>query len=88
MKVRVIKKFRDRHTGVRHNVGTVIDITEERFAEIQSVDNLVEKLPDFESMSVAELRKYADEKYKLGFGRDMKKKAIIEELRRFEENGK
>ena len=34
MKVKVIRKFRDRHTNVLHNKNTELEITRERFEEI------------------------------------------------------
>lgn len=47
MEVRVTRKFRDAHTGKLHAVGDVLDIDEERLAEIQAVaDDLVEVLPE------------------------------------------
>lgn len=45
MKVKVIKRFRDKHTGEIHKVGDKLTISKERFEEIQSVDNLVEVIP-------------------------------------------
>lgn len=45
MQVRVLKKFKDKHTGNIHKVGEVFRASKERFAEIQSVDkNLVEEV--------------------------------------------
>lgn len=41
MKVKVTRKFRDRYTGEVYSKGTVLDITEERYAEIQGVGNFV-----------------------------------------------
>ena len=46
MKVEVKQKFRDIHTGDIHFAGDVLDITEERYAEICGVNMyLVEKIP-------------------------------------------
>lgn len=42
----------------------------------------------FESMSVRELKEYADKAYKITFKGGMKKAEIIEELRRLERNGR
>ena len=50
MKVKVIKKFKDKHLKdkngkpVIHKVDAILDITEERFAEIQAVEKEKGKL--------------------------------------------
>ena len=45
MKVKVIKKFIDKHTGKVHKVGEVLNIKKERLEEINKVEeNLKEKL--------------------------------------------
>lgn len=41
MKVKVTHKFRDKYTGERYKKGAVLEITEERYAEIMSVGDLV-----------------------------------------------
>lgn len=41
MKVKVTRKFTDKYTKELYNKGDVLDITEERYAEILSVGNLV-----------------------------------------------
>lgn len=41
MKVKVTRKFTDKHTKKLYNKGDVLDITEERYAEILSVGNIV-----------------------------------------------
>lgn len=38
MRVKVLKKFRDKHTGVIYKANDVIEVTEERFAEINKAD--------------------------------------------------
>lgn len=40
-KVEIKQRFIDRHTGKMRNVGEVVDLTEERIAEIQSVDPML-----------------------------------------------
>lgn len=42
MKVKVLKKFRDKYTKKIYKVDSVIEITKERFEEILKVDKLVE----------------------------------------------
>lgn len=37
-KVKIEQRFIDRHTGKMRNAGEVVELTEERIAEIQSVD--------------------------------------------------
>lgn len=46
MKVKVLDKFRDRHTREWHKVDDVIDISEERYDEILTVGNLVEAMEE------------------------------------------
>ena len=44
MKVKVLKKFRDKHTGEYYDKGKILLISEERFKEITTKDPaLVEK---------------------------------------------
>ncbi len=43
MEVRVLEKFRDKHTGEIYKVGDVLKVTKKRLAEIESVSkDLVE----------------------------------------------
>jgi hypothetical protein len=44
MKVKVIKKFRDKHTKKIHNIGDVLTISQERYVEICSVGKFVERI--------------------------------------------
>lgn len=44
MKVKVLHKFTDKHTGEQYRRGDVLDITEERYREIMRVANLVYKI--------------------------------------------
>lgn len=45
MKVKVLKKFRDAHTGEYHKEGKILIITKERFDEINKVSHsLVEEI--------------------------------------------
>lgn len=47
MKIKVLKKFRDKHTGKIHKVGTVFDAPKERFVEINKTDaSLVEAVEE------------------------------------------
>lgn len=39
IKVKVLSKFRDKHTGVIYKANDVIEVTEKRFAEINAADN-------------------------------------------------
>lgn len=41
--VKCLKNFRDKHTGKIRKKGDIFKVTEERFKEILSVDELVEK---------------------------------------------
>lgn len=56
MKVRIIKEFFDKYTGEKYEVGTVIDITKERLAEIETVSKLlVEKVPETKAKTKKEV---------------------------------
>lgn len=44
MKVKVLKKFIDKHTGEVYQVGDELNITKKRYKEILSVDKLVEEI--------------------------------------------
>lgn len=46
MKVRVIKSFRDKYTKKVYKADDIIEVSEERFDEILSVDKLVEKVTE------------------------------------------
>lgn len=48
MKVKVIKRFKDKNTGKLYRAGDVIEVTKKRFAEIQKVGSLVEAVPNEE----------------------------------------
>lgn len=101
MKAKVIRSFTDKYTGELYRKGDMLDITEERYAEIMSVGQLLwpiehdnadsdpEKPDDgFEGMTVSQLKEYADQTYKLTFGNGTKKAEIIEELRKMERGNK
>ena len=93
MKVKVTHKFKDKHTGKLHTKGDVLEISDERYAEIMSAGNFVQIVPEdvssdgFDEMSIRELKEYADKAYKLTFKGGMKKSEIIEVLRRRETHG-
>lgn len=44
MKVKTIKTFVDIHSGAVHELDSTFDVSEERYAEIQSKGNFVEKV--------------------------------------------
>lgn len=54
MKVKVTRKFIDKHTGVLYHRGDVIDITEERYAEIIGVGNFVFRIAQNDAESVSD----------------------------------
>lgn len=66
MKVKVVKKFIDKYTKEVYETGQIIDITHERYEEINSTAHgvLVEKLDkiNLESMTKKELVEYAKNK--------------------------
>lgn len=42
MQAKVIRTFRDKHTSERHVAGSVIEVSEERYAEILTAGKFVE----------------------------------------------
>lgn len=46
MKAKVIKAFRDKHTGEFYKVGKTLTISKERFDEILTVGKLVEEVKE------------------------------------------
>jgi len=83
LNVKVLRKFRDKYTKEVYEKGDIIEVTNERYEEINSTAHgvLVEKIQevDFESMTKKELVEYAKEK---GIDLDMKmtKAEMIKEL--------
>lgn len=93
MRVKVMRKFRDKYTGEVYKKGDVLTITEARYNELkikgQYVFEFTEKETEepsdgFDAMTVRELREYADKTYKVQFASGTKKSEIIEILRRTE----
>lgn len=55
MKAEVKERFIDKHTDQVHHVGDILEVTEERLAEIQKVsDKLVQVIQEQEQESVSE----------------------------------
>lgn len=82
MKVKVIKQFKDKYTKVLHRETEIIEITKERFEEINSTSFgvLVEEVSiNLEDMTKKELVAYAKEK-DIELDMKMTKKEMIEEL--------
>jgi hypothetical protein len=60
VKIKVLKKFRDKHTGKIHKVGTVFDVPKERFVEINKTDaSLVEAVEEKAEDTATEEKKPA-----------------------------
>lgn len=53
MKVKVTRKFRDKYTGELYKKGDLLEVTEERYAEIMSVGNFVYKIAQNDDESVS-----------------------------------
>ena len=63
MKVRVLKKFRDKETGGIRNAGTVFEATEERVAEIKAKDaGLIEVLTGESTDEESDIRQEQEQK--------------------------
>jgi len=83
MKVKVLRKFRDKYTKEIYETGQIIDITHERYEEINSTAHgiLVEPIAvDLENMTKAELLEYAEAKGIEGLNNRMTKAEIIAAL--------
>jgi len=83
MKVKVLRNFRDKYTKKLYKKGQIIDVTNERYEEINSTAHgiLVEKLNEIDlgSMTKKELIEYAKNK---GIELDMRmtKAEMLKEL--------
>jgi len=84
MRAKVITKFQDKNTKALHEVGDTIEITDERFEEINSASYrvFVEAVDevDFDSMTKKEIVNYAEEK-DIDLNMNMTKKEMIESLK-------
>lgn len=83
MRVKILRKFRDKYTKEVYEKGDIIEVTNERYEEINSTAHgiLVEKLDEIDlgSMTKKELIEYAKNK---GIELDMRmtKAEILKEL--------
>ena len=83
MRVKVLKRFKDKYTKKIYEIGEIIEVTNERYEEINSTAHgiLVKKVEEinFESMTKKELVEYAKNK---GIELNMKKtkEEMIKEL--------
>ena len=83
MKVKVVRRFRDKYTKKLYKKGQIIEVTNERYEEINSTAHgiLVEKLDEIDlgSMTKKELVEYAKNK---GIELDMRmtKAEMLKEL--------
>ena len=83
MKVKVLRKFRDKYTKKLYEKGQIIEVSHERYEEINSTAHgiLVEPIPvDLENMTKAELLEYAEAKGIEGLNNRMTKAEIIAAL--------
>ena len=67
MKVRVLRRFRDKYTKKIYGIGEIIEVTNERYEEINSTAHgiLVEPIEEeinLEDMTKKEIIKYAEKK--------------------------
>ena len=53
MKVKVLHKFTNKHTGEQYKRGDLLNITEERYREIMSVGTLVQIIDQNDALSVS-----------------------------------
>ncbi len=83
MKVKVVRRFRDKYTKKLYKKGQIIEVTNERYEEINSTAHgiLVEPITvDLENMTKAELLEYAEVKGIEGLNNRMTKAEIIAAL--------
>ena len=83
MKVKVLRKFRDKYTKQIYDKGQIIEVSNERYEEINSTAHgiLVQAITvDLENMTKAELLEYADAKGIEGLNNRMTKAEIIAAL--------
>ena len=83
MKVKVLRRFKDKYTKQVYDKGRIIEVSNERYEEINSTAHgiLVEPIAvDLENMTKAELLEYADEKGIEGLNNRMTKAEIIAAL--------
>ena len=83
MKVKVLRRFKDKYTKQVYDKGQIIEVTNERYEEINSTAHgiLVEPIPvDLENMTKAELLEYAEAKGIEGLNNRMTKAEIIAAL--------
>ena len=88
MKVKVLRRFKDKYTKKIHKKGEIIEVTDERYEEINSTAHgvfvePVESRPvediDFNNMTKKELIEFAQSKG-IELDMNMTKKEMIEEL--------
>lgn len=83
MKVRVLRRFRDKYTKQIYDKGQIIEVTNERYEEINSTAHgiLVQAIAvNLENMTKAELLEYANAKGIEGLNNRMTKAEIIAAL--------
>ena len=54
MKAKVLKRFKDKHSGKIHEQGEVLTISKDRFNEILKVGAFVEEIPQKKTEKAAE----------------------------------
>jgi hypothetical protein len=83
MKVKVLRRFKDKYTKQIYDKGQIIEVSNERYAEINSTAYgiLVQAITvDLENMTKAELLEYAEAKGIEGLNNRMTKAEIIAAL--------
>ena len=61
MKVKVIKNFKDKHTGEFHKTGKVMNISKKRYEEILTVGKLVEEYKETADETAEETTEITEE---------------------------
>jgi hypothetical protein len=62
MKVKVLKKFIDKHSGEIHKEGKILTVSKERFEEILSVDKLIEEIAENDTVEPSTVKKKTTKK--------------------------
>lgn len=62
MKVKVLKKFIDKHSGEIHEEGKILTVSKERFEEIFKVDKLIEEVTEKPAVEPSTVKKKTPKK--------------------------
>lgn len=86
MKIKILKSFVDKYTKEKYEVGQIVELTEERYAEIKRTasfniqfEEVEEK--DLDKMTKEELVEYAKEEKEVELEMEMTKKEMLKKIK-------